>query len=261
MIGHYQTVLEEVVRDSNRRVSELAILTEAERQQVLVEWNRTEADSPKGRTVHGLFEEQVERMPEAVAVVFGEERLTYGQLNERSNRLARYLRKRGVGPEVLVGLCVERSLEMVVGLLAILKAGGAYVPLDPNYPRQRVAFMLEDAAARVVLSQESFVETLPEGRFDSVQLDAESAYDFAGRAVKTRRIRPPRRNLAYVIYTSGSTGIPKKGSRDRAPQRRRAARGGKGVFFLWRASRRPRLELDLFRRVGSGALCSACLGG
>ena len=208
MIGHYQTVLEEVVRDSNRRVSELAILTEAERQQVLVEWNRTEADSPKGRTVHGLFEEQVERTPEAVAVVFGEERLTYGQLNERSNRLARYLRKRGVGPEVLVGLCVERSLEMVVGLLAILKAGGAYVPLDPNYPRQRVAFMLEDAAARVVLSQESLVETLPEGRFDSVQLDADWPTISRESSENPPNQATPE-NLAYVIYTSGSTGIPK----------------------------------------------------
>ena len=172
MMGHYRTLLEGIVADANRRVSELAMLTEAERRQLLVDWNDTEVDYPRDLCVHQLFEAQVERSPDAVAVVFGDESLTYGALNRRANRLARRLRGMGVGPEVLVGLCVERSLEMVVGLLGILKAGGAYVPLDPAYPKERLAFMLEDTGARVVLTQESLRESLPEGQFERVRLDA-----------------------------------------------------------------------------------------
>src|SRR5207248_74364 len=116
-----------------------------ERQQLLVDWNATQAAYPKDKCIHLLFEAQVERTPEAVAVVFDRQQLTYRELNQRANQLAHYLQKLSVGPDVLVGICVERSLEMVVGLLGILKAGGAYVPLDPTYPSERIAFMLEDA--------------------------------------------------------------------------------------------------------------------
>ncbi|HVE64939.1 MAG TPA: amino acid adenylation domain-containing protein, partial [Thermoanaerobaculia bacterium] len=151
---------------------------------------------------------QVGRTPEAAALVFGAERLTYGQLNERANRLARFLRKRGVGPEVLVGLCVERSVEMVVGILGILKAGGAYVPLDPRYPRDRVAFMVADSGVSVLLTQERLADALPDGPFEQVKLDTdwpliekESGENFQSGAGPD--------HLAYVIYTSGSTGLPK----------------------------------------------------
>src|SRR5262249_9500888 len=151
---HYQVLLEGMVSEPGRRVSELPLLTAAERHQLLVAWNATEADPPHDRCIHELFEAQVEKTPEAVAVVFEEQRLTYRQLNARANQLGHHLRSLGVGPEVLVGLCVERSLEMVVGLLGILKAGGAYVPLDPTYPEERLAFMLEDTGAPVLLTQD-----------------------------------------------------------------------------------------------------------
>ena len=144
MLGHYQTLLEGIVANPDERLSALPLLTEAERHQLLVEWNHTTVDYPKDRCLHELFEEQAERTPEAVAVAFEDEQLTYRQLNERANQLARHLQGLGVGPDTLVGICVERSLEMVVGLLGILKAGGAYLPLDPGYPSERIAFMLRD---------------------------------------------------------------------------------------------------------------------
>ena len=144
MFGHYQTLLEAIAADPEQCLAELPLLTEAERQQLLVEWNQTAVAYPKERCVHELLEEQVERAPEAVAVVFEDEQLTYRQLNERANQLARHLQGLGVGPDTLVAICLERSLEMVVGLLGILKAGGAYVPLDPSYPKERLAFMLRD---------------------------------------------------------------------------------------------------------------------
>ena len=208
MLRHYQRLLESVVEDPERRVPAVDLMSDSERQQVLVEWNQTDREYPLGKTVHRLFEEQAERMPEAVAVVFGEKRLRYRELNERANRLARYLGKLGVGPEVLVGLCVERSLEMVVGLLGILKADGAYVPLDPGYPRQRVKFMVEDSGAPVVLTQESLSDVLPEGDFERVRLDADWA-EIERESGENPEGQATAENLAYVIYTSGSTGTPK----------------------------------------------------
>jgi amino acid adenylation domain-containing protein len=168
----------------------------------------TDRDDPRGKTVHRLFEEQAQRTPEAVAVVFGEERLTYRQLNERANRLARHLGKLGVGPEVLVGLFVERSLDTVVGILAILKAGGAYVPLDPGYPRQRLEFMVKDSAAPVVVTQEDLSTVLPDGDFRRVRLDADWA-EIERESAENPESHSTPHNLAYVIYTSGSTGKPK----------------------------------------------------
>ncbi len=206
MVSHLVVLLGAIAEDPDRPLSQLPLLTERERHQVLVEWNQTQTDYPRDKSVHGLFEEQAERAPEAVAVEFEGKRLTYGQLNERANRLARYLRKRGVGPEVLVGLCVERSLEMVVGLLGILKAGGAYLPLDPAYPRERLRFMLEDAGAQLVLTQNSLSGNLP-AVAQRVQLDA----DWAQIAHESgdNLPSPAPRKPAYVIYTSGSTGTPK----------------------------------------------------
>src|ERR1700677_4682044 len=193
---------------ADRRIGELEMLSEGERRQVLVEWNQTERGYEKESCVQQLFEEQAARTPEAVAVVSEEQALTYGELNERANQLAHYLREAGVGAEVRVGLCVERSAEMVVGLLGILKAGGAYVPLDPQYPAERLSFMLQDAGIEVLLTQSALAEQLPSNWAQIVCLDTHWA-----QIAQYRRGNPPAavdgENAAYVIYTSGSTGTPK----------------------------------------------------
>ncbi|HYO51820.1 condensation domain-containing protein, partial [Archangium sp.] len=172
MAGHFQKLLEEVVARPEQRVMEAQLLTEAERRRVLVEWNDTRAEYPRERCVHELFEEQVERTPEAVAVQYEGMQLTYRELNRRANLLARRLMRLGVGPEVRVGVCLERSVEMVVALLGTLKAGGAYVPLEPSYPRERLAYMMGDARAPVLLTQERLLETLPEHTGQVVCLDS-----------------------------------------------------------------------------------------
>nr|VFK57073.1 MAG: AMP-binding enzyme [Candidatus Kentron sp. TC] len=180
-------------------------LSAAERHEILVEWNDTRTDYPKDKCIHQLFEEQVERTPDAIAVVFKGKRLTYQALNRRANRLARHLQSLGVEPETLVGVCVERSLEMIVGLLAILKAGGAYVPLNPSYPKERIAFMPADAEVGLFLTQERLVGGLPEHRARIVGLDAD--WEDFSEENPVSDVGPG--NLAYVIYTSGSTGKPK----------------------------------------------------
>jgi amino acid adenylation domain-containing protein len=205
--GHLRTLLGSVVTDPDQRVATIPILTEPERRQVLVEWNETERAYPQDKTVHRLFEEQAERMPEAVAVELAGKRLTYGELNRRSNQLARHLRGLGVGPEVLVGLCVERSLEMVVGLLGILKAGGAYLPLDPAYPRERLRFMLEESGAHALLTHQAAAGSCPPLPARTLLLDASWEIPREGEGDLDSGISP--QNLAYLIYTSGSTGKPK----------------------------------------------------
>jgi amino acid adenylation domain-containing protein len=207
MAGHFQTLLEAIVANPEQRVAQLPLLTEAERNQLLVEWNNTRTEYPQDKCIHQLFEEQVERTPDNVAVVFEDQKLTYWELNTRANQLAHYLQKLGVGPEVLVGICVERSLFMVVGLLGILKAGGAYVPLDPEYPKERLAFMLEDAQVSVLLTQQTLVETLPQHSAQVVYLDADEFS--AGEGVDNPTSKAKSTNFAYVLYTSGSTGKPK----------------------------------------------------
>ncbi|MEC4812714.1 MAG: amino acid adenylation domain-containing protein [Scytonema sp. PMC 1069.18] len=208
MIGHFQTLLEGIVANPRQRLSELPLLTDIERHQLLVEWNNTQVDYPQDQCIHQLFEEQVERTPDAVAVVYENQQLTYHQLNCRANQLAHYLQTLGVGADVLVGICVERSLEMVVGILGILKAGGAYVPLDPEYPQERLSFMLKDTQVKVLLTQEKLVESLPKHPTHIICLDTEwqvicqSNHDNLISKVQGH-------NLAYVIYTSGSTGLPK----------------------------------------------------
>jgi amino acid adenylation domain-containing protein len=208
MLGHYQTLLEGIVADPEERIGVLPLLTEAERHQLLVEWNDTQADYPKDSCIHQLFEAQVERTPDAVALAFKDQQLTYHELNTRANQLAHYLRKRGVEPGVLVSICVERSLEMVVGILGILKAGGAYVPLDPAYPQERLAFMLEDAQVSVLLTQRRLLEKLSEHRARVVCLDT-SWEAIAGESEENPASEVTTNNLAYMIYTSGSTGKPK----------------------------------------------------
>ena len=208
MTGHWQTLLEGIVADPSRPIAEVLLLTEVERQQLLVEWNETSSEYPKGQCIHHLFEAQVERTPDAVAVVFEGEQVTYREVNRRANQLAHYLRKVGIGPEVLVGICVERSIAMVVGLLGILKAGGAYVPLDPSYPAERLAFMLEDSQAPVLLTQARMSATLPAHQAQVIRLDAD--WEHIAHEDRTNPISDVTSdNLAYVIYTSGSTGKPK----------------------------------------------------
>jgi aspartate racemase len=208
MLGHYRTLLEGIVANPEQRISELSLLTEAERQQLLVEWNDTRTDYPKNSCIHELFEAQVERNPDAIAVMFGNQQLSYRELNVQSNQLAHYLKKRGVGPEVMVGICLERSVEMVVGLLGILKAGGAYVPLDPEYPQERLAFMLEDTKTPLLLTQASLKEHLPKYSGRVVCLDSDWR-KLEGNSTSNLNPGLTARNLAYVMYTSGSTGRPK----------------------------------------------------
>ncbi len=208
MLGHLRTLLDGIVADPKQRLSELPLLTEAERHQLLVQWNDTKADFPSDTCIHELFQQQVELTPDAIAVVFDDQRLTYSELNRRANQLGHYLRGVGVGPEVPVGLCVERSLEMVVGLLGILKAGGAYLPLDPDYPKPRLAFMLEDAQTPVLLTQQRLVGDLPGLAAQVLCLDTDweaIARESEGNPVSEATAE----DLAYVIYTSGSTGKPK----------------------------------------------------
>ena len=207
MLSHYQILLEEITANPDARLSELPLLSDPERERILVEWNRTETEYPKQRCVHELFTEQAKRRPDAVAVVYDNQKLSYRELDRRTNQLAHYLRTLGIGAETLVGICMERSLQMVVGILGILKAGGAYVPLDPSYPKERLGFMVEDTQAEVVLSLEEFKGMLPRS-VAVVSLDRDRKM-IAHQSIAPVDSGVKAHNLAYVIYTSGSTGIPK----------------------------------------------------
>jgi amino acid adenylation domain-containing protein len=208
MLEHFQALLKGAVADPDRRISDLPLLTDAERRRHLSEWNDTVSEYPRDKCVHELFEAQVERRPDAIALAVEDERLTYRELNQRANQLAAYLRKLGVGPETPVGFCLERSAEMVVGILGILKAGGTYVPLDPAYPRERLAFMLEDTRTPALLVQRRLIEHLPEHQAHVVRMD-----DDWERIARESEVNPAPNvtadHLAYVMYTSGSTGRPK----------------------------------------------------
>ena len=208
MGSHLLTLLEGMVVNPKVRLYELPLLTADQRQQLLVEWNDTTKEYPQDKCIHQLFEAVVEQCPDAVAVVFGEEQLTYRELNALANKLAHYLQTLGVKPEVMVGICVERSLEMVVGLLGILKAGGAYVPLDPTYPLDRLQYMVEDSAVSVLLTQERLVQSLPLHQVHVVCLDA-ILKTIADQNEANPVSGVTTDNLAYIIYTSGSTGKPK----------------------------------------------------
>jgi amino acid adenylation domain-containing protein len=201
MLGHYATLIESAAADPGRRVSALRMLTEPERRQVLVEWNQTERDdADEGASLVDLFEGQMRRTPDAVAVSAGAEEWTYRRLDEESERLARHLRALGVKRESVVGLCLERSPRAVMALLAILKAGGAFLPLDPGYPAERLAFMLEDSGAQALVSERKALAALPERLPRTVLVD--EAWGDGPREPA------PGDGLAYVIYTSGSTGKP-----------------------------------------------------
>ncbi|MCV3216971.1 amino acid adenylation domain-containing protein [Plectonema radiosum NIES-515] len=207
MTMHFQTLLAGIIANPDHPIGTLPLLTEAEQHQLLVEWNDTLSQYPVDKCIHQLFEEQVEHTPDAIAVVYEDQQLTYSELNDRANQLAHYLRTIGVELEVLVGICVDRSLEMIVGLLGILKAGGTYVPLDPTYPSERLAFMLADARVRVLLTQQRLVEGLAEHQA-VVVLDTDwNVIAQQSKENPASGVKPE--NLIYMIYTSGSTGKPK----------------------------------------------------
>jgi amino acid adenylation domain-containing protein len=209
MLGQLKVVLEAMVEHAEDEVWRLPLMSEGERREVVEEWNAREVEyEAKDVCVHELVARQAERSPERVAVVFEGEELSYGELNRRGNQLARYLRKRGVGPEVLVGIAVERSLAMVVGVLGILKAGGAYVPLDVEYPKERLGYMLADSEVKLLVTEEGVVGRLPEHQAEVVSLDGdwERIAEERGENLESGA---GAENLAYMIYTSGSTGKPK----------------------------------------------------
>ncbi|MEH2324932.1 MAG: amino acid adenylation domain-containing protein [Nostoc sp.] len=208
MLGHFQTLLEGIVANPEQRIAQLPLLSKSELHNLLVGWNNTQLDYPQDRCIFQLFESVLEQNPNAVALVFGDEKLSYKELNIRSNKLAHYLKKLGVKTEVLVGLCVERSFDMVIGMLGILKAGGAYVPLDPSYPSERLNFMLEDAQVSVLLTHERWLERLQNSNSNIICLDRDCKI-IAQEIEDNLHSEVAADNLAYVIYTSGSTGKPK----------------------------------------------------
>ncbi len=204
--GHFETLLRGIVADPARPVDALPLLSDEERHRLLVTWNDTTVAYPEGETIPGLFEAQVDRTPAAIALVAGGERLSYGALDARANRLAHRLRALGVGPDAGVGLCMDRSADLVVGLLGILKAGGAYVPLDPAYPPQRLARIVEDAAAGVVVTRAALAGLVPASGA-RVVLDGDGSLAAESDARVEGGVRPE--HLVYVLFTSGSTGRPK----------------------------------------------------
>ncbi|MBN3989154.1 MAG: amino acid adenylation domain-containing protein [Nostoc sp. NMS2] len=208
MLGHFQILLEGIVANPEERIAHLPLLSESELYQLLVEWNNPQAKYPQDKCIHQLIESVAEQNGEATALVFGDEQLSYKELNIRSNKLAHYLKKLGVKSEVLVGLCVERSFNMIIGMLGILKAGGAYVALDPSYPSERLNFMLEDAQVSVLLTHERWLERLKNYNSQIISLDKD--WEILSQQIEdnlTSKVTVD--HLAYVIYTSGSTGKPK----------------------------------------------------
>ena len=208
MLEHLEIVLGNMIKTGDQKLSSLDILSASERHQLLVTWNDTRGDYAREKCIHQLFEEQASKTADAIAVVFQSQKLTYSELNARANQLARYLQKLRVGPERKVGICTERSLDMVVAILAVLKAGGAYIPLDPTYPRDRLDFMLKDSALAVLLSHSHLAHQFSDYRGELVLLDRDWPA-ISNTHNENLGVEVSPQNLAYLIYTSGSTGKPK----------------------------------------------------
>ena len=207
MTAHFQKVLEEIATDPYQSIATLSLLNDAERQRLLIEWNDTQANYPGSACIHELFEAQAKRTPDAIALEFGDDKMTYEELNRRSDRLAGELAHFGVGPEKLVGVMVERSFELIISLLGIFKAGGAYLPLDPTYPKERLSFMLNDAEASVLITQRRYSSYLFNYYGKVLVIDESVQNERVAKPIPNSGVGPD--NAAYVIYTSGSTGTPK----------------------------------------------------
>ncbi len=208
MLNHFKNLLLGIVANPDRQIANLPLLSEVELSRVMVEWNHTQVDKSQYKCIHQIFEARVRQYPDAIALNFASDRITYQELNSRSNQLARHLQKLGVGAEVLVGICIPQSIDTIVGLLAILKAGGAYVPLDPSYPQERLNFMLEDARVAVLLTQSNSIDRFQDFANPIVSIDND--WEIIDREqADNLHCDPNSDNLAYVIYTSGSTGQPK----------------------------------------------------
>lgn len=208
LLLHIKTLLENIAKNPHQLIKEISNLCAAEYHQIMVEWNNTKYEYPENSCIHQLFEEQVRRTPDAPALVCGEKQLSYNQLNQKANQLAHYLKKLGVGAEIPVVICLERSVELMVAILAVLKAGGGYVPVDPQYPKERIAFILEDVKAPVLLTSENLLNELPPIQGNALCLDRLESEIFTGNSDNLICENTPE-NLAYIIYTSGSTGKPK----------------------------------------------------
>ncbi|HEX7294905.1 MAG TPA: amino acid adenylation domain-containing protein, partial [Pyrinomonadaceae bacterium] len=206
--GHYENLLNSITLNPKQRIGALPLMSIREQHQIQIDWNATKVAYPRERCIHELFEEQAALRPDDVAVIFEGRELTYGELNKRANRLAHNLRNQGVGPEVVVGLAADRSIEMIVGLLAILKAGGAYVPLDPSYPHRRLLLMIEQAKLKLILTQKHLATALPASNARLILLDGPNDKRSSSDDRDLHGLCGPE-NLAYVMYTSGSTGQPK----------------------------------------------------
>jgi len=207
MLTHFQTLLESISLNPESKISDLPLMDAVERNKLLTDWNSTASEYPRDKTIHELFEKQAEKYPDKTAAACGNRDISYAELNRRANKLARRLKRLGVGPDIKVGICIERSYEMIAGILGILKAGGAYLPLDPEYPADRLSFMLEDAAADILLTQKQFLRQLPKFSGSVICLDDWNDIEKEDDANLPSEATP--NNLAYVIYTSGSTGLPK----------------------------------------------------
>ena len=205
MAGHFENWLNEITYHPDESYTKLSMLSDTEQKQLLEEWNDTDVVYGHDCMIHELFEQQVARTPDAVAVVYEGGKLTYQELNEKSNQLAHFLQKRGIGPESLVGICIERSPDMIIGLFGILKAGGAYVPLDPSYPENRLRYILENSQIQVLLTKEALQDWLPKD-IQAICLDRDQVM-----ISKESNLAPvsgvTANNLAYIIYTSGSAEI------------------------------------------------------
>ena len=206
MAGSFRSLVRSIIENPDQNIAQIRILSESEEQRLLDQSNHDRSEYKPDKCLHRIFEERVAVSPNAIALSFENKQLTYSELNQRANQLAHFLRKQGVGPRSLVGICMERSLEMVIAIIGILKAGGAYLPLDLAYPNERLEFILEDAGAKILLTQQHLKESLPpEGKVISLdseweRISKESGDNLSGSSAD---------DLAYVIYTSGSTGNPK----------------------------------------------------
>jgi amino acid adenylation domain-containing protein len=208
LIGHFQTLLEAIVSNPQQRISALPILTEAERQKILIEWQQTQTEYPRDKTIAQLFEAQAEKNPDAIAAIYEDQQISYRELNQKANQLAHYLHELGVGDDQPIGICVERSIDMLIGLVGILKVGGVYLPIDSNYPSDRTDYMLTDAQVQILVTQESLRSKFQNSQLLVVEIDR--GWDLIAKESKENlSSNTTAENLAYIIYTSGSTGEPK----------------------------------------------------